>query len=1450
MMKRLLFTLLALCVLCVGLQAQNTNTSNQKGVTVTGQLDTVRNTRMNPTTQNEQIQSKFVDQFGKTGQRPGLSPYGQRLKAVIKITSSSMVSNSVSATTATIAATVSDSGDYAIPIIERGVCYATTANPTLLTPTATKVTDNTISGKGFGNFNVSLSGLLPNTAYHARAYAVSMYDTVYGEDLTITTLIAGTLSGKFTINANGDQVYFSQGNLRATNTTANSTSGWTWSFAEHQYDYIGNNTANNKLGNNVVTTAGTVDLFGWVGSNSSFAAYGINNEVYDSYYGNVTSEPLKSDWGHNVITNGGNAPDLWRTLTKDEWVWIIGPNSNANPGTNCRTSSTVGGTANARFTYATINGTYKGLIIFPDLYTAGTPIGVTWGTINNINDNTTTCTTEGWTALEAVGCVFLPAAGVRGGNNIYDVASRGNYWSSTSHESDAAHAHSMHFYQNGINSEFNPANHWRRRDGYSIRLVHSTKNIGSLSYASTAVNKTTSDNTPFTNPLTHVGDGTVTYVRSAGDDICTVDATTGLVILKGTAGTCTITATVTDSPLYAYNKKTASYTLTVTFVGALPGKFTVNANGDQVNFSQGNLQYQASSNTWRFAEHQWNYVGDDSNGNVYENNVKCNNNNINSSYTGWIDLFGWGTGDNPTKSTQSNSDYNNFTAWGENAISNGGNTTDMWRTLTKNEWVYLFNSRTTTSGVRYAKATVNNVAGIILLPDDWSTSYYTLSATNTYNAAYTSNNITLSDWTSSLESHGAVFLPAAGSRGSTVGGASLWGDYWSSSPYSSNDAYYVYIYTDNLTLTTPTGRAGGRSVRLVSETPFLGAGTEEDPYLISSKADWNHLANKVNSGINYSGKYFRQTADINNVTSMVGVYSDPWKSPFRGTYDGDGNTLNLSINTNSSFAGPFQYIENSTVKNVITTGSVSVQNASNYHPAGLVGSTTGTCTIQNCLVSANVSGARHMGGIVGHCWTADISIIGCVYSGTLTPASEQWTGGILGWGGDGGGHTISISDCLFAGSFVYSISNTKFHPIGILQNQSNTKNLSNTYYTLGAINTTDNESFVRDLSYKGKFARSITGGPGVTVAKAGTATAVYDVSGITSYGTGILYDGVLYAGNGEAVSLTLSHAAAPSGTTFVQHTVTGGGTLNNPTSNTPTLTMTDANQVINAEYIPQGAINGKFTINASGDQVYFSQGNLQATYNGSTWSWAFATNQWDYIGGKSSGSVGTETGNNFINGDGTMSAAGTVDLFGWVGNSSTILTDAPAMYGISNSTTSSTYGTQTNEALKSDWGNTIGSGWRTLTGGSGGEWEYLFKTRSASTVNGTDNARFAKAHLFGTTYGIILFPDSYTHPDGIAAPTGINATDNTSWDANTYSAGDWAKMEAAGCVFLPVAGRRMGTEVNDTGKYGYGSYWSSSPYGTDANQARYVNFGSGSLNLTSFYWRTFGCSVRLVRNAN
>ena len=84
---------------------------------------------------------------------------------------------------------------------------------------------------------------------------------------------------------------------------------------------------------------------------------------------------------------------------------------------------------------------------------------------------------------------------------------------------------------------------------------------GSISYATTPVEKTLAA-PAFTNPLTKVGDGIVSYT-CAGDNICTVNASTGEVTLNGTPGSCTITATVTNSTSYTYATNTASYTLTV-----------------------------------------------------------------------------------------------------------------------------------------------------------------------------------------------------------------------------------------------------------------------------------------------------------------------------------------------------------------------------------------------------------------------------------------------------------------------------------------------------------------------------------------------------------------------------------------------------------------------------------------------------------------------------------------------------------------------------------------------------------------------------------------------------------------------------------------------------------------------------------------------------------------------
>ena len=260
--------------------------------------------------------------------------------------------------------------------------------------------------------------------------------------------------------------------------------------------------------------------------------------------------------------------------------------------------------------------------------------------------------------------------------------------------------------------------------------------------------------------------------------------------------------------------------------GAIGGVFSVSAS-QRVYFSQGNLQYKASNGTWRFATNQYDYIG-------------STNSNISSSYSGWIDLFGWGTSGWNCGNTYYrpwDSDYSDYTSgglygpfgaynltgsyansdWGHyNAISNGGNTSNTWRTLTRQEWDYIFNTRSTPSGIRYAKAKVNNVNGVILVPDNWSTNIYVLSCANQSEASFNSNVISASQW-NILQNAGIVFLPAGGFRyGTSVSHVGEYGVYWSATNYGNYDAYVLFFVDSELStshLCPP--RYAGESVRLV-----------------------------------------------------------------------------------------------------------------------------------------------------------------------------------------------------------------------------------------------------------------------------------------------------------------------------------------------------------------------------------------------------------------------------------------------------------------------------------------------------------------------------------------------------------------------------------------------------------------------------------------------------------
>ena len=242
--------------------------------------------------------------------------------------------------------------------------------------------------------------------------------------------------------------------------------------------------------------------------------------------------------------------------------------------------------------------------------------------------------------------------------------------------------------------------------------------------------------------------------------------------------------------------------------GKLPGKFSV-SDSKQVQFAQGNLQYQVSTKIWRFAENQYDVLG------------------TNSSYNkDWKDIFGWGTsgclGKDPTMNSTTNSDYGNGNRdiagtmydWGVyNKISNGGNEVGQWRTLTKDEWEYVFNERKNAKHLR-SQATVCKICGYLLLPDGFECpddlEFYAQSGD------FTINKYSEEQW-SRLESAGAVFLPCAFSDdGYHVYGGGSCGDYWSSSASGSTGACNVYFRSINAAVSSDN-RYRRYCVRLATE---------------------------------------------------------------------------------------------------------------------------------------------------------------------------------------------------------------------------------------------------------------------------------------------------------------------------------------------------------------------------------------------------------------------------------------------------------------------------------------------------------------------------------------------------------------------------------------------------------------------------------------------------------
>ncbi len=204
---------------------------------------------------------------------------------------------------------------------------------------------------------------------------------------------------------------------------------------------------------------------------------------------------------------------------------------------------------------------------------------------------------------------------------------------------------------------------------------------------------------------------------------------------------------------------------------------------------------------------------------------------------------------------------------------------------------------------------------------------------------------------------------------------------------------------------------------------FSGAGTESDPYLLSSDQDLQYLANSVNAGTSFSGKFFLQTADINLVESQI--FSDGFtpiggfdgNRPFSGTYDGGGHSISKMVINGVGKLAMFTNLQNGCIKNLnLENANFSANGASNI--SGLV-AVAGNSTISNVTVSGQLSASGEMpelyfAGMVGQATRTSVSGSLCMF--TVDVENAQFNSSEVAGIAKGDSYT-KITDC-FVSTFI------------------------------------------------------------------------------------------------------------------------------------------------------------------------------------------------------------------------------------------------------------------------------------------------------------------------------------------------------------------------------------------------------------------------------------------------
>lgn len=181
------------------------------------------------------------------------------------------------------------------------------------------------------------------------------------------------------------------------------------------------------------------------------------------------------------------------------------------------------------------------------------------------------------------------------------------------------------------------------------------------------------------------------------------------------------------------------------------------------------------------------------------------------------------------------------------------------------------------------------------------------------------------------------------------------------------------------------------------QSPYSSGYDPQGRFVIGSEEDWKDFAEEVKNAAGTKDVNAIMIADI-SVSQPAGTAA----CPYRGTFDGNGHSLNANIEAADDNVALFQNVKNSTFKNLHLTGTVK----GGIHSAGLIGNADGspTINIERVWVSANITTTSdHLGGIAGHTQDANMNVSDCRFDGTLSApnATNSYAGAILGWGHNG-----------------------------------------------------------------------------------------------------------------------------------------------------------------------------------------------------------------------------------------------------------------------------------------------------------------------------------------------------------------------------------------------------------------------------------------------------------------